>query len=135
MLYLNKDWIIWDCAYGEGLLVKTLREKGFNATGDRDEFFNPTKQYTYDCIVTNPPFSKKDQFLAKCYEIGKPFALLLPITALEGTFRQSLYKKYGLQILFLKKRIDFTGKKAPWFAVAWFTYKFNLPKDLMFGEL
>ena len=74
----------------------------------------------------------KDKFLERCYEIGKPFALLLPLTALEGIARQELYKKYGLELILLPKRIDFTGKKAPWFAVAWFTYGFNLPKEINF---
>ena len=125
-----KPQSFWEIAYGKGLLAKHLTNRGFQIIGKSTDFFkdNPT------CLmITNPPFSLKDKFLERCYELKKPFALLLPITALEGIKRQSLYKKYGLQIIFLPKRIDFTGKKAPWFAVAWFTHKLNLPKDIMFG--
>jgi hypothetical protein len=50
-------------------------------------------------------FSIKDRFLARFYALGKPFALLLPLTALEGTVRQKYYRAYGVQLLFLPKRV------------------------------
>jgi hypothetical protein len=91
----------------------------------------------HDAIVTNPPYSIKDPWLERCYELGKPFALLLPLTALEGIKRQALYRKYGLDVLFLPRRVEFTtpsGKKGgAWFPVAWFTYKM-LPERIIFAE-
>ena len=93
----------------------------------------------FDCIVTNPPYSKKYQFIEKCYKQNKPFALLLPITALEGKRRGKLFQKYGIQLMIPNKRINFetpSGKgSGAWFQVAWFTWKLNLPKDLNFIEL
>ena len=93
----------------------------------------------YDCIVTNPPYSLKEEFLKRCYELGKPFALLMPLTALESEKRQKLYRKYGIQLIIPNKRFNFetpSGKGGgSWFATAWFTWGLNLPKDLMFVKL
>ena len=43
------------------------------------------KPVQFDCIITNPPFSLKQEFLQRCYELGKPFALLLPLTTFESS--------------------------------------------------
>jgi hypothetical protein len=111
---------IWECAAGSGKLAESLRKAGHSVVEGHSFFTDDFSDQT-DAIVSNPPYSKKDPFLSKCYHSGLPFALLLPITALEGIKRQKLYRKYGLEVLFLDRRVDFTGKGAPWFAVAWFT--------------
>jgi hypothetical protein len=127
--YLPKT--IWECAAGSGLLAIHLRKHGHDVMATTDDFLHTPPQEA-EAIVTNPPYSLKTQFLERAYELNMPFAMLLPITALEGIKRQELYRNNGLQILFLPKRIDFTGKKAPWFAVAWFTHGLNLPQDITF---
>ena len=63
-----------------------------------------------DCIVSNPPFSKKDEILQRLYEIRKPFAILLPQNALQSNFRTGLFIKYGLEYLGFDKRIPFYTK-------------------------
>jgi len=73
--YLKYFRIIWEPAKGKGLLVNHLREYDFNVIPTED-FLN-TEMLDFDCIVTNPPFSLKDEFLKRCYELGKPFALLM----------------------------------------------------------
>lgn len=137
--YLKKDWVIWECAWGGGSLAKHLREKGFKLKGNPKEDFLELAHLDYDCIVTNPPYSLKYEFLAKCYKLGRPFALLLPLTALEGKKRGELYRKYGIQLIIPNKRINFitpSGKgSGAWFQVAWFCWKLNLPNDLNFVEL
>lgn len=137
--YLKREWRIWECACGNGAIVNVLKNNGFDVYGTdanskNDELvdFLFTSPHKFDCIITNPPFSLKTSFLEKAYSIGRPFAFLLPITSLEGIKRQKLYKENGLEIIFLPKRIDFTGKKAPWFAVAWFTWGLNIGKEMTF---
>ena len=141
--YLNKDWTIWECANGKGNLSLELIKRGFEVVstdilvGDFDFLINKPSQF--DCIITNPPFSLKQEFLQRCYELKKPFALLLPLTTFETTKRQNLFKKYGVQIIFFDKRINFetpSGKgSGSWFATAWFTWGLNLPNDLNFVKL
>lgn len=134
--YLNKEWIIWECAYGTGKLAGHLESKGFKVIGNKDfNFLKEGVQEHFDCIITNPPFSKKIDFIDKCYHWNKPFALLLPLTTLEGIKIQSMFKENGIQILFPRGRIDFNGKKAPWFYTCWFTYGLNLPKELNYDGI
>jgi len=145
--YLDKNWLIWECACGNGNIVDVLKENKFNVIGtdikNNVDFLNDDDEEIkyFDCIVTNPPYSLKDDFLKKCYELGKPFALLLPITALEGKSRQDLYKKYGLELILMDKRINFLDeenkmkKHGSYFSSAWFTYGLNLPEKLTFEKI
>jgi len=144
--FLNKDWTIWECACGKKNLKEELELKGFEVIAtdiiyDKEyDFLNWNPEYNeFDCIITNPPFSLKQEFLERCYKIGKPFALLLPLTTFETAKRQNLFKKYGIQVIFFDKRINFetpSGKgSGSWFATAWFTWGLNLPKTLNFVKL
>jgi len=145
--YLDKNWQIWECAWGQGNLYRFLKEEGFNVLGTdkngeyghRLDFLIDTMSFPFDCIITNPPYSLKTEFLQRCYEIDKPFALLMPLTALEGKKRGKLYFKYGIELVIPNKRINFetpSGKgSGSWFQVAWFCWKLNLPKQLNFVEL
>ena len=103
--YLKKDWTIWECAWGKGSLAKHLEKEGFEVIGELfKDFLNKDLELNkkgFNCIVTNPPYSKKEEFLQRCFEIGKPFALLMPLTALEGKKRGELYRKYGIQLITL----------------------------------
>jgi len=162
--FLKKDWVIWECAEGKGNLSEELFSKGFSVVGSDvltnkypaitnysevhqvpyvrnwNKDFLKWKPEHFDCIITNPPFSLKQEFLERCYELGKPFALLLPLTTFETEKRQNLFKKHGVQVIFFDKRINFEtpdgiGNSGVWFASAWFTYGLNLPKDLNFVKL
>ena len=84
------------------------------------DFFTCTSDDVYDGVITNPPYSIKDKFIEHCYNLGKPFALLLPVTAFQGQKRGTLFKQYGISALVYNSRVDFTGKGAPTFGVAWF---------------
>ena len=145
--FLKKEWMIWECAWGGGDLATHLKKEGFvNLIGNKDiDFLNDfsdvteTLRLNVDIVITNPPYSKKDEFLKRAYELGKPFAFLMPLTTLEGIKRGALFKKYGLQLIIPNRRINFitpSGKgSGAWFQVAWFTWGLNLPKDIMFVEL
>jgi len=137
--YLKKDWVIWECAWGKGNLFNFLRKEGFDVVGSDKDFNFLTNYRKCDCIITNPPYSIKDKFLKRCYALKKRFALLMPLTALEGKRRGILYRKYGIQLIIPNKRINFetpSGKgSGAWFQTAWFCYGLNLPKDLMFVDL
>lgn len=148
--YLKKKWMIWECTAGDGNLANRLKQKGFMVIESdirpRDksviyyDFIGNTKfLLDLDCVITNPPFFFKNEFLEKCYELKKPFALLLPLTALESERRQSLYREHGLEIILFNKRINFIlpdlDKKSCWFSTAWFTYGLNIGKQLTFVKI
>ena len=45
------------------------------------DFFNYEPE-DYDCIVSNPPYSKKAEVIRRCFLLGKPFALLVGVVGL-----------------------------------------------------
>ena len=91
----------------------------------------------HDVIITNPPFSIRDDFLRKAYGLGKPFAFLLPLETLAGISRRPLFADNGIQLLIPDRRIDYIradGKtSACHFPTAWFCWHL-LPQPLIFGQ-
>lgn len=134
---------IWEPACGTGNLVTAMTEKGYEVLMTDIvfgvDFFNAHISHYIDMIVTNPPFSKKTDFLKHCYELEKPFALLLPTTALEGKERHDLYRKYGIEVILPNKRYNFSmdhsNKSGSWFHTSWFTWGLNIGQQLVFEEV
>ena len=116
--HISKRNRIWECAPGSGVLVRALRVAGYKV-----EYRDPADYFTDKPLgsvtVTNPPFSKKAQFLRRANELGYPFAFLLPVSS-PGS-RECQREMEGTQLIYLPRRIDFTGKGRPWFAVMWVT--------------
>lgn len=142
--FIPKDWLIWECASGRGNLVKEFRNYGYDVLGtdiNMNEIFDflTYEPEDYDVIITNPPFSLKQQFLERAYYLRKPFAFLLPLTTFETAKRQKLFKEFGVEVIFFDKRINFetpSGRgSSSWFATAWFTNGLNIGKELTFVEL
>ena len=137
--FLPKNKVIWGCTdFGESNITKFLRDNDYQViTSHKDnfDFLNDQIDFEYDMIITNPPYTLKDEFLRRCYELGKPFALLLPLTALEGVERDKMYNQYGLEILVLDRRINFMKeKKSNWFNTSWFCNNI-LPEKLLFRSI
>jgi hypothetical protein len=147
--FLKEGWVLWDCASGKGNIQNGLVNRGFLCAGS-DIIYSPyqdflTSKITDDwisfshisCIVTNPPYNIKDKFLQHAYELGIPFAFLLPIESLGGARRQEMYRKYGLEVILFPFRVNFetpNGGSSAWFPVGWFTYGLNIGKPLTFVE-
>ena len=126
--YLDKNKTYWECTdFGESNIRKILVENGFKVIATNKEeldFLKDNPLFKFDVIITNPPYSLKNKFIKRCYELNKPFMLLLPITALEGKERGKLYKENGLELIILNKRINFMkSKKNVWFNTSWFCHK------------
>lgn len=139
--YLPKDKIIWECTdFGSSNITKVLKKNGFQvvSTHKKDfDFLKDTVDFSFDIILTNPPYSLKNQFLQKCYEYKKPFCLLLPITSLEGIERGKMFREYGVELMVLDKRCNFiydNSKKNNWFNTSWFCWNI-LPSKLIFESL
>lgn len=139
--YLPKNKIIWECTdFGSSNITKVLKESGFKviSTHKKDfDFLKDIPDFEFDIIITNPPYSLKDEFIKKCYEYKKPFCLLLPITSLEGIERGKMFRENDIQLLVLDRRCNFiynNAKKSNWFNTSWFCWNI-LPKQLIFEEL
>lgn len=74
-----------------------MESKGYKVINshidDGNNFFEYELEENYDCIIiSNPPFSIKDDILKRLYELNKPYAILLPIPVLQGQKKILLYK-------------------------------------------
>ncbi len=138
--YLPKDKIYWECTdFGSSEITNYLKTNGYNVVsthiGSGFDFLKDKPNFDFDIIVTNPPYSIKNDFLKRAYELGKPFCFLLPLTTLEGVFRGKLFNKYGVELLVLNKRINFLkNKNNVWYNTSWFCWNV-LPEKIIFEEV
>lgn len=142
--YLPEGWRIWEPACGENMLVDAFYDAGYNVvssdviTGSNFFDFEPDE---WDCLITNPPYSIKYPWLKRCYELGKPFALLMPVETIGAKAAQVLMEEYGVQIIFLNRRVNFKMPSKGFdgggaqFPVAWFTWGLDLETQIVFGKL
>jgi hypothetical protein len=141
--YLKTNTVIWEPAVGEGNIAMELSDKGFDVEiGDilRGQNFFEYEPDKWDVLVTNPPYSLKYRWLKRCYELGKPFALLLPVETLGAKTAQELMQEYGFEVMLLNRRINFKMPNAGWsgggsqFATMWFCWQV-LPQPIVFGDI
>lgn len=144
--YIPKDKTIW-CPFDKewSAFVQLLSKNGnkviYTHIDDGYDFFEYEPNEHYDLIISNPPFSKKDKILKRCYGLNKPFCLLMPVNSLQSKFRTDLFIKYGLEVLIFDLRIDYHTRnnfesttKGNHFGSAYFCKDF-LPKPLIFKKL
>lgn len=140
----NPQYTIW-CPFdtAESEYVKCFQEAGykviFSHIDNGENFFEYEPTEHYDCIISNPPFSIKDDILKRLNELNKPYAILLPLPTLQGQKRFEYLK--DCQALIFDKRINFytdiehkNMAKGVAFASIYICRKF-LPKDLIFEKL
>ncbi len=143
---------VWECACGLGHIsrvlesnkIKVYQSDIFQFEENQGEVhkIDFTKQSklpdeSIDAIITNPPYKIKDKFLERCYKIGKPFALLMPLRALGAKSRVNMYIEYGIEVLVPDSRINYIyhkQNKNNWFHTAWFCHNI-LPEKLIFTRI
>lgn len=138
------DKIIWEPALDEGLLAEAFYDYSLGPVVVSDirsdqNFFDYEPAEQWDVLVTNPPYSIKYQWLERCYVLGKPFALLVPVETIGASTAQSLMKQYGFEIMLLDQRVDFKMPNKEWegtaqFATMWLCWNL-LPCPVMFGSI
>lgn len=116
--YIDKgnktNYTIW-CPFDDETseYVKCIKEEGYNVIyshiDEGKNFFYYEPEEPYDCIISNPPFSLKDDVLKRLDELNKPYAILLPLPTLQGQKRF----KYLIdsEVLIFDKRINFWQDK------------------------
>tara|TARA_R110000744_G_scaffold377592_1_gene492751 strand:+ start:620 stop:1117 length:498 start_codon:yes stop_codon:yes gene_type:complete len=135
--FIPKDKIIWEAFYGDGKSGNFLTELGYEVIHEEVDFF---ENDLGDIIVSNPPFSQSKEVMARLLILDKPFILILPSSKINTSYFRS-WKDKGLQIIIPRKRIHFTKlvdgvvpdnwKNACNFDCFYYTYKMNLPKDII----
>lgn len=135
--YLKPNSVIWcpfDTVTSEFVLV--FKEAGFQVVSSHlqegKDFFSYTPEH-FDYIISNPPFSRKKEVLKRCYDLGKPFALLLGLPILNYQEIGEFFLTRPLQLLIFDKKVSYDGNTAS-FNSSYFCNCF-LPKDLIFCHL
>ena len=143
--YIPKDKTIWMPFDEEwSAFYQLFTENGYkvirSSLEEGQDFFEYQPKEDYDIIISNPPFSKKNQVLERLDKLGKPFAVLLPLNSLQGQRRYKVFKN-GIQLLAFDKRVNYhtnfnfqTYTKGNPFASGYFCRDI-LPKDLIIEEL
>lgn len=140
--FIPKDWIVWEPAVGNGAISNYLAGQGLQVFGT--DISNGYDFLTYapshvNCIITNPPFSLKTEFLERAFSLNLPFALLVPCDTLVSKRRFKTLKDKKIQLIVPNKRIVFDkidgGKSCPNVSTMWLCHKLNLPQDIFFVEL
>jgi hypothetical protein len=137
---------IWECASGEGYLSEAIAKAGFDVRGtdimydEKYDFFEYEPDFEFDTIVTNPPYSVKYEWIERCYEFEKPWALLMPVEAIAAKKAARLFKMFGVQVIVMWPRVNFKMPNKGWqgsaqFPTMWYTFGLELEKDLMFERI
>lgn len=149
--YLKPFLTVWEPASGGGYLADALEMhshryvdvvKSDILRGQNFFTYNPSDppyERGWDAIVTNPPYSIKYEWIARCYELGKPFALLVPLETLGAAAAQKLLQKHGFEVMLLDQRVDFKMPNKGWsggaqFPVIWLCHRI-LPVPIVFGSI
>jgi len=135
----SKNITIWECASGDGLIVNNLRERGFYNIIHTDiktgfDFLTEEPDFDFGCIITNPPYSLKFDWIERCYELNKPWALLLPVETIGAAKAQKSFSSCVLDIgiIYMSKRVNFKMPNKGYdgggaqFPVAWYVWGWGL---------
>lgn len=140
--YLPKDKIIWEPANGEGYLKQSMVDNGLDVVSSclltGQDFFDYEPE-AWDIIVTNPPWSRAQEWIERCFLLGKPFALLLKTEILGNKGIQALAQKFsGFELVFPESRINYKMPVRGWeadgapFNSNWYTFGLGIGRALTF---
>lgn len=84
-----KDKTIW-CPFDkeDSQFVQVLTRNGFKVVYSHIDYGQDFFEYEpehWDVIISNPPYKGKRAFWEHCLDLGKPFALLLPVNILSDS--------------------------------------------------
>lgn len=144
--YLKEDSVVW-CPFDDerSQFVVQLREAGHTVIATHlwqgVDFFTTTCPEC-DYIISNPPYSLKNEVFTRLFDLGKPFAMLVGIVGLfESRKRVGLFSSHDFEVLYLAKRVsyfrDYGDTKPalnPPFQSAYVT-RGVLPKQILFAQI
>lgn len=144
--YLKPHSTIW-CPFDteESNYVKMLREAGHDVIAthiDSGGDFFKIEPPKCDYIISNPPFSLKQEVFQRLFEIRIPFAMLVGVVRLfESQTRFEMFRDNDFELMYFNKRISFFKDYAdqkpsfnPPFSSVYVCHHV-LPKQIVFEEI
>jgi hypothetical protein len=93
------DVTFWECCCGKAKAIsnhlESMSQEFFQVLStDIDppegeqtlDFLFDEPEFEYDIIITNPPWSSNKAFISRCFEIKKPFVLLMKLDVLSNAY-------------------------------------------------
>ena len=108
--YLKPKSVIW-CPFDKNhsSFVSYFKEKGHEVINSHIEYGQDFFSYPVpecDYIISNPPYSKKDDIYKRLFEIGKPWAMLVNLQGFcDGSKRARLFRENGVEVIYIYPRI------------------------------
>ena len=144
--YIPMDSTVWyPFDTEDSHFVKMLQARGNTVIATHLEsghdFFTYQPE-SYDYIISNPPYSLKNEVFERLFSINKPFAMLVGVVGLfESQKRFDLFKGHEFEIMYMNRRVayfkSFTEQKPslnPPFSSVYLT-RWVLPKPIVFEEI
>ena len=131
--YVKPNSTVW-CPFDtdDSEFVIGLREQGHEVIAthiwNNEDFFEIDVPEC-DYIISNPPFTRKLDVFERLYKIGKPFAMLMNLTAINYQEVGDFFLNKEWQLLIPNKKVSFDGNTAA-FNTSYICHNM-LPKDLM----
>lgn len=128
--YVKKTDVIW-CPFDKesSEFVKQLSKTNkvyYTHIDNGEDFLTYEPDFEYDIIISNPPFSIKNEILKKCYLLNKPFCLLLPFTMFNSISSVSILDD-DIQFIIMDRRITYDGSRPNF--TSWFVCRNFLPSQ------
>lgn len=130
---LPEDKVAWEAFPGPGYSLRQMKELKYNVTGfEGEDFFEHDRG---DYVLSNPPFSMKNEIVKRLYELDKPFMLLLPIQCIPLLCFRKQWEAGDIQLVLFGDRVHYLepdeSKTAGCpFDSVFICYKMNLPEQL-----
>lgn len=105
----SKIWCPFDTL--DSLFVKILRDLCFEVVNSHIEY--GTDFFTCEVpecthIISNPPYSLKNEVFERLFEIKKPFAMLVGVVGLfESQKRFEMFRDNPFEIMYLNRRVSY----------------------------
>jgi len=113
LTYLKPNSIIW-CPFDEEIsnYPKILREAGHKVYCTHIkkgyDFFQMNVLNEVDYIISNPPYSLRNNILKRLFELNKPFLMLMNTNGLfDSKIRWDLFNNNNFTLLYLKGRVNY----------------------------
>ena len=138
-LDLGKNTIIYEPFYNDSKSKTYLGKLGYdNVIHENEDFFENYDKYEYDIILSNPPYSIKQNILKVLYKIDKPFVLIVPTAIISKLYVKNIFKDDVNKIQFIipNRRLQFevngyNQKRTP-FDTLFMCYKLELQRDIVY---
>lgn len=145
--YISTQAVIW-CPFdtADSHFVKMFRDRGNRVIASHlrggYDFFNFEPNEHYDYIISNPPYSLKNEVFERLFTLKAKFAMLVGVVGIfESKNRFGMFKDNDFEIMYFNKRIayfkSFEEQKPslnPPFSSVYITHGV-LPKQIVFETL